>query len=819
MGRQPSETRSTDFEKLGSFYLGRPYDLAAGAPRAGLVLYDSRDLTTHAVIVGMTGSGKTGLGIGLIEEAALDDIPVLAIDPKGDLPNLLLTFPNLAPADFEPWVSEEEARRHGQSRPEWAEAQAELWKKSLADWGQDAARVRRLREVPTTVYTPGSTAGVPLSILDSFRAPAPALREDAELLSERAATTATSLLSLLGREADPLRSRDHILLATLLEQAWRAGSDLDLPALIQQIQRPPLSRVGVVAVDTFYPEKDRFALAMAVNNLLAAPGFEVWLAGEGLDPARLLHDASGRPRVAIVSIAHLPEAERMFVVTLLLEAVVSWMRGQAGTSSLRALLYMDEVFGYLPPVAEPPSKKPLLTLLKQARAYGLGVVLATQNPVDLDYKALSNAGTWFVGRLQTERDKARLLDGLEGAAAGGRAFDRRAVEATIAGLESRVFLLHDVREDEPQVFETRWVLSYLAGPMTRDQIRRASAERGGAGPGEPGARAGRADAAASGTASAAARPAAAAAPASAQLAAAPPALPPDIPQRFLAESAAGNDAPMYHPGLLGIATVHFADRRRGVETQERLRLFLPLDSGAVLDWAGAEPLGAEADAASAEPPATGRFAALPVEAGRSASYARWRKSLAEWLYRSRRLELFRSPTLGEVSRAGETRAEFLERLRQLARERRDAEVETLRARHEKRAQALAGRLHKAQQRVDREQDQVERQRYENVVSVGATVLSALLGRKRVSMSSLGRATTAARGMGRSRGQAADVERAELDVEHLQAEIAELEQELAAAQEEMAARFEVTDGGLETVALAPRRTDIEVHLLGLAWRAQ
>ncbi|MGH9464367.1 MAG: ATP-binding protein, partial [Thermoanaerobaculia bacterium] len=467
-----------DFEKLGSFYLGRPYDLGARKAEPGVMLYDSKDLTTHAVIVGMTGSGKTGLGIGLIEEAVLDRIPVLAIDPKGDLPNLLLTFPDLAPEDFEPWVNEDDARRQGLSRGDWARSQAELWRRGLAEWGQDGERIRRLRaSAGFTVYTPGSTAGVPLAILDSFKAPTAALLADDELLADRVATTAGSLLSLLGFAADPLRSRDHILLATLLDHAWRERRDLDLATLIQLIQRPPIRQVGVLDVETFYPEKERFGLAMAINNLLAAPGFDVWLRGEPLDIGRLLHDGAGRPQVAIVSIAHLAEAERMFFLALLLGQVVGWVRQQAGTTSLRALLYMDELFGYLPPVGEPPTKKPLLTLLKQARAHGVGLVLATQNPVDLDYKALSNAGTWFVGRLQTDRDKQRLLDGLEGAAAGGRAFDRRALEATLAGLESRVFLLHDVREDAPTLFETRWVMSYLAGPLTRDQIRRLSPQR------------------------------------------------------------------------------------------------------------------------------------------------------------------------------------------------------------------------------------------------------------------------------------------------------------------------------------------------------
>ncbi len=408
-----------DFEKLGVFYLGRPYDLGAKQSAGGLLLYDAKDLVTHAVCVGMTGSGKTGLCLALLEEAALDGIPALVIDPKGDLGNLLLTFPELRAADFRPWINEDDARRKAVSADAFAEQQAETWAKGLAGWGEDGARIRRLREAADfAIYTPGSQAGLPVSILKSFAAPPPAVREDAEALGERINTTVTSLLGLVGVEADPVKSREHILVSTILREAWTAGRDLDLAALIQQIQTPPVKRVGVLDVEAFFSAKDRFALAMTLNNLLAAPGFAAWMEGEPLDVQTLLFTHQGKPRVSIFSIAHLGDAERMFFVSLLLNQTVGWMRNQSGTTSLRALVYMDEIFGYFPPVANPPSKQPLLTLLKQARAFGVGVVLATQNPVDLDYKGLSNAGTWFIGRLQTERDKARVLDGLEGAAAG-----------------------------------------------------------------------------------------------------------------------------------------------------------------------------------------------------------------------------------------------------------------------------------------------------------------------------------------------------------------------------------------------------------------
>ena len=458
-----------DFEKLGAFYLGKLAD--PDGPGDELILYDSKDLTTHAVIIGMTGSGKTGLGIGLIEEAALDHVPVIAIDPKGDLGNLLLAFPELQPSDFRPWVNERQAADRGITADSLAKDQAELWRKGLAEWGQDGARIARLRaSAEAAIYTPGSNAGRPISLLQSFAAPAAALRDDLDLYRDRIQSTVAGLLSLVGIDADPITSREHILLSQILDRTWQEGRDLGLPELIAAIQRPPMQRVGVMNLDAFYPAGERFELAMRINNLLAAPGFEAWMSGEPLDAARLLYTETGKPRISILSIAHLAEAERMFFVGMLLNELIAWMRAQPGTSSLRAILYMDEMAGYMPPVANPPSKPLFLTLLKQARAYGLGLVLSTQNPVDLDYKGLSNAGTWFIGRLQTERDKARLMDGLEGASQGS-ASDRKALEATISGLGKRQFLLHNVHEDQDVVFQTRWAMSYLAGPLTRDQIR------------------------------------------------------------------------------------------------------------------------------------------------------------------------------------------------------------------------------------------------------------------------------------------------------------------------------------------------------------
>ncbi len=376
---------------------------------------------------------------------------------------------------------------------------------------------------------------MPVSILSSFAAPPPATRADGELLAERAASTATSVLSLAGLDAQP-RSREHTLVTSLFGAAWAEGRDLDLATLIQQVQAPPFTKVGVVDLEAFFPQKDRFALAMQLNGLLAAPGFAQWLEGVPLDPASLLYTAQGKPRVAVFSIAHLGDAERMFFVSLLLNQVVAWMRGQTGTTSLRAVVYMDEILGYFPPVANPPSKAPLMTLLKQGRAFGIGVVLATQNPVDLDYKGLANTGTWFLGRLQTERDKARMLDGLEGAASGS--MDRNETDRLLSALDKRVFLLHNVHDKGPVVFQTRWTLSYLRGPLSRDQIRQLTPARAAAVESE------RAHASwglsGSGTVGAA-RPKTAPAPGS-KPAGAPPILPPGLQQYFVPATGRRRDS-------------------------------------------------------------------------------------------------------------------------------------------------------------------------------------------------------------------------------------------------------------------------------------
>ena len=766
-----------DFEKLGVFYLGKR--AGADAPtEPELILYDSKDLTTHAVIVGMTGSGKTGLGIGLIEEAAIDGIPTIAIDPKGDLGNLLLTFPDLAAADFAPWVED------GASAHEIAAT----WKSGLAAWGEGPERIQKLRDaVDLAIYTPGSSAGRSISILRSLAAPPRALMDDEDARREKLNGTVSGLLALLGIEADPLRGREHILIARLVEAAWGAGKDVDLPGLIRDIQKPPFDRVGVVDVDSFYPAKDRAELAMSLNNLLASPGFEAWLTGEPLDIQRLLWTDSGKPRVSILSIAHLSDPERMFFVTLLLNELVVWMRGQSGTGSLRALLYMDEVFGFFPPVANPPAKLPMLTLLKQARAFGVGCVLATQNPVDLDYKGLANAGTWFLGRLQTERDKARVIEGLEGAsAASGKVFDKQAMEATLAGLRKRVFLMNNVHEDAPVLFETRWTLSFLRGPLTKKQIQMLTAKT----PSTP-------------------------MPAAVRSGSRPP-VPAGVKEAFLPRRSAAQPGErlVYRPSILGMAKLHFVDTKDQVDIWEDTALIAPLAGGAAA-WEDAETQSGLAE--PAERPEDGaEFDALPAAASQPKSFALWSASLADTLYRTRTLELRRCAALRLSGKPGESEGDFKARLALAAREARDEAIAALRKKYAAKIETLAGQEARAAERVDREQAQVSQQTMQTAISVGATVLGALFGRKTLSSSTLGRAATAARGASRTMKERGDVGQANESLEAVRARATAVEAEL---QKEIDEITEANDPGrlaVETKSLRPRKSDTTVSSVSLVW---
>ena len=804
---------SADYEKLGAFYLGREFDAASGKLRDELVLYDSKDLTTHAVCVGMTGSGKTGLCLSLLEEAAIDGVPAICIDPKGDLGNLMLTFPDLAPTDFEPWVDAGEAARKGQSVSQYAAATADIWKSGLAEWDQAPERISRLRAAAdVSIYTPGAETGLPLSVLRSFAPPAPELLADVGALRDRVSSVVSGLLSLLGIEVDPIGSRDHILLANILEGAWRQGLSLDMTGLIQAVQKPAFDKLGAFDLETFFPAKDRLKLAMGINSLIASPGFATWMSGEPLDAQRLLFTSEGKPRVSIISIAHLSDAERMFVVTLVLNEVIAWMRAQSGTSSLRAILYMDEIFGFFPPTANPASKLPMLTLLKQARAFGLGCVLATQNPVDLDYKGLANCGTWFIGRLQTERDKLRVIEGLKSALAGGE--DGADLEALMSSLAQRVFLMRNVHDDAPVLMKTRWALSYLRGPLTGPEIARVMA------PKKQDARdvANALDALRSSAGKIEAQQAGRSATPAPPPAASRPVLGPDIREYFLGAAKPADKLTTYKPMVLGFAKLHFVDSKLGLDDWCTTAWLAPFADGngdaswedglehpLIKDRLLGNPAGKEVE-----------FADLPAKALRAASYAAWSKGLQAHLYETARANVLYSDALKLASKAGEAEGEFRARLTLAAREKRDAAVDELRKKWQARLLQLQDQLRRAEERREREQSQLTQQKMQTAVNIGSSILGALLGRKAISSANVQRAGTAARSASRWGRESQDVERAEESIEVLRQRFADAQREVEAEVAKLETSLDGATVALRTIEVAARKSDIAVGEVALVW---
>ena len=752
-----------------------------------LVLYDAKDLTTHALCVGMTGSGKTGLCVSLLEEAAIDGIPAICIDPKGDLGNLCLTFPNLQAADFQPWIDESEAKRKGRTVEEHAEAKAALWKKGLGEWGQDGQRIQRLQDAAeVAIYTPGSNAGRPINVLGSFQAPSDAILNDSEALNDRIQGAVSGLMALLGIEADPVQSREHILMSNILYSAWTEGESLALVDLIRTIQDPPFSQVGVIDLESFFPAKDRQKLAMGLNNLIASPGFSNWMQGEPLDVHKLLWTPEGKPRIAIVSIAHLDDQERMFVVTLLLNEVIAWMRSQSGTTSLRALLYMDEVFGFLPPVANPPSKAPMLTLLKQARAFGLGLTLATQNPVDIDYKALSNCGTWFLGRLQTEGDVERVLDGLSGAStSAGQSFDRGAMKETLAGLKSRVFLLNNVHDDAPVLFHTRWAMSYLRGPLTRKQIKTLSKS--------------------SATETTTAKTTLEEKPGRSEKSR--PVVPPGVHEVFL-----GDGPGAYRPHFAGRVRLHHVNRASSLDQWEERVLLARVGDDALQVWEEAVVVDKDELEFFDVAPQDATF----EEASGNLLGARPFKSLGKTLkshaYQAFPRMVYRCKPLKLVSNAEETQAEFAARVQLAARERRDQNVEKLRKSFDGKLKRLQTRIDTAEDRLEREESQYGQQKFQTAVSVGSTILGAIFGRR-----VLGGAKTAARGAGRIAREKEDVSRAAEKVEDLKEQLETLQAEFEEAAAEIREDESLQSPSVDAVIVRPRKADIEVVELVLAWK--
>jgi hypothetical protein len=840
------------------FYLGRAYDPNTKTTTDENVFYDPIDLTTHAVVTGMTGSGKTGLCITLLEEAALAGIPAIIIDLKGDLTNLLLHFPDLAPQDFQPWIDTETARRSGRSIEQLSIDAADSWREGLKEWGMTEANVLALKNAAQyAIYTPGSDAGLPVSVLSSLAAPGLSWRENRETLREKIGSTVTALLGLVGYEdIDPIRSREHILLANIFEAYWSQGRDLELTELILQTQNPSFEKLGAFPVNTFFPAKDRMELAMALNNILAAPAFEAWREGQALDLKSMLYTEDNRPRHNIFYLAHLSDAERMFFITLLLSAVESWMRTQGGATSLRTLLYMDEIFGYLPPQRNPPSKQPLLRMLKSARAFGLGLLLATQNPVDVDYKALSNAGTWFIGKLQTEQDKNRLLDGLESASGG---VPRSVFDKLISSLGKRVFVLHNIHAKEPVLFQSRWAMNFLAGPMMRAQIPALNRLVGAtlAEP-EPAQKVDLGDTmpnqpldvtrhspslADTSVMSSISTPTPGPATDMSDTPLRRPSLPRTVPadgsvtkppipawikEYYLPQnyslpeafSAAGQVMPaevmiegvIYHPALLGSAHVRILDRKLGVDSEiVRTVLARDVERRGVIRWEDNIYPGSSLEDVDTNPDPSARFGTIDAPLNDTKLMTTIQKDFADWVYRTTFVKSRANQALKVFAGPDISQAEFMKACADAAREARDAEIEKKESTILRRIQALEEKLNRETRELREDEAELSNRKMEEM-GTHFENLTGLFGGRRSA-----RRLSSSLSKRRMTEQAkADVEESQDAIEDFKTQLADLESQRQQVISEIHDKWGKVVSSSSEVTVAPKKSDVFVSLFGVAW---
>jgi hypothetical protein len=810
-----------------SFYLGRSFDLAQNKALAQNLLYDPADLTTHGVIIGMTGSGKTGLGIAVLEEAALQGIPAIIIDPKGDLTNLLLHFPDLLPQDFKPWLDPEAARRAGSDLDTLASDTAAQWRNGLAAWALGTAQLQALQSAAHfTVFTPGSSAGQPVNILSSFQAPGIPWDDNREVLREKIATIVTALLGLIGlTDIDPLRSREHILLSNLLENAWSQGHSLDLSELILQVQTPPFDRLGAFPVENFFPGKDRMDLAMLLNNFLASPSFQNWLEGQPLDVNSLMYSSDNLPCHNIFYLAHLSDSERMFFVTLLLAGVESWMRTQRGTSGLRALVYFDEIAGYLPPVANPPSRPILLRMLKQARAFGLGLLLTTQNPVDLDYKALSNAGTWLIGRLQTDQDKQRLLDGLQGA---GGSLDRPAYDKLISNLRQRVFLYHSVHLSEPQVFQSRWTLNFLAGPLTRAQIPDLNRLAGQAKTNasvtpvtKPAVSSSVSTLAQAAPASAGAIPALENAPSTLTR----PAVPSGYGEYFIPNElgvgeavAAANlalsgplnpEGILYRPALLAQAEVRYLQTRYNLEYTRRVCALVRDVQGALVHWEDFSWHAYESAELQRQPLPQAHFTALPGWLSDVRRFTAFQKDFIDWVFRTSTIRIRANEALKVYAGPQISEADYRNLCSQAAGHGLQIDQNKIASTYDQKISALEQKITNQQSDVKEQQQEVSGRRMEEAGADGQLILSIFSKRKRSLNTSFTKHRLAQKA-------ASDLEQERQQLQGLQSQLADLQQARQAALQQVQDRWTATVNNQTEIPLNPARKDLFQDMFGVAW---
>ena len=799
--------------KPDKFFLGKAYDLKKSEMLDDIIYYDPDDLTTHGVITGMTGSGKTGLGVILLEEAALQGIPAIVVDPKGDLTNLLLHFPDLLPSDFKPWVDQDAARREGISVEKAAEKAASLWKNGLASYDIEKPQLEALQEaVDFAVYTPGSDSGIPVSILASLSAPPIPWEGNKEILRDKISSTVTAILGLVGlKDIDPVRSKEHILLSNIFETAWQEGKDLDMGTLIMHVQSPTFEKLGVFSLDQFYPEKERFDLAMLLNNFLAAPAFQTWLEGSPLDIGKILFSSSGKPRHSVFYLAHLNDQERMFFVTLLYTAIETWMRTQKGSGSLRAMVYFDEIAGYLPPVSNPPSKSIILRMLKQARAFGVGLILATQNPVDLDYKAISNAGTWMVGKLQTDQDKARLLDGLEGAAPG---VDRGAFDRMISLLDKRVFLLHNVHEDAPEVFHTRWAMNYLPGPLTRAQIPAlndlvdAQTHAVGKPVQEKDEDLKESDRSKLG------QEVQPVVPGSISVHHLPVELTPEKALEAAGKSISGEikqPAILYRPALTAQARVAFLDRKFGISQEKVYTVCIDeMKRKGLVRWENflTEPINL--DRLTDSPRAEAQYESLDNLAVEDSKYVKSLQSdFEDWIYRTQTVKIRRHEDLEFVAGPSVSESDFKKMLAEAAEAKEEAEIEAIKAKYEEKLDKLEEKLQDELEDLEEDKQELGHRRMEEVGKGLENIMGLFAGRRRSISTSLTKRRMTSKAK-------ADLEASEKDVKEIEEDMKEMEGEL---QEELEAVKDHWEDALDNVVeetVSPYKKNIFIELFGLLW---
>ncbi len=772
------------YEKLGLFYLGKDIDKQSMEATEALTLLKNKNFTTHAAIIGMTGSGKTGLGVGIIEEAVIDNIPSIIIDPKGDMGDLCLTAPSFSFSSFEPWVADE-AKSKDANVTEYAKKISTVWKEGIESWGQNAERVQKFHDVKKTIYTPGSSAGVSINVMSSLEVPPAEILEDSDTFASYLKSTTTSLLSLVGINADPLESKEYILLAQIITKSWIADEDLSIEGIIGKILNPSFKKIGVLPLDDFYPQNDRFKLAIKFNALLASPSFSLWLQGESLDIQKLLYDENGKAKVAIFSISHLNDDERMFFVTLLLNKYIAWMRRQSGTSALKTLLYMDEIFGFFPPTKNPPSKEPMLLLLKQARAFGVGVVLSTQNPVDLDYKGLSNIGTWFIGRLQTTQDIERVIDGLEGKV--GSDFDKKEIMNLLSNLKKRTFFLKSAHLDDIRLFSTRWVMSYLKGPLKRDEISTHMQEQKEA----QNIQSQRVNTLMRKSESLE----------SFQY------IDDSIPQYYEPDIMQKN---IFSPTLCAKTSIHFYNQRRGIDLQKELTLSIIIDEQVQsLSWEDAREEEQDFTNFPHTAPQGGKFHSLPKIILEDKGLKKAIRELKEMLYQEEYLALFRCASPKLESKVAESHSDFVVRVQDILQEKKEVEIEKLQTRYASKEKTLLNRLARAKERIAKESADST----SSMIEAGIAVLGALFGR--TSPTKIGRAVNKGSKILKERGE---MSRAEERLAEIQTDIETLEYELEDKIDVLHEKFNVDNCEIETFKVKPRKTDIDVDICALVWRA-